>query len=293
MKNMKLSVILFSFLTLCAEVSAQKEKQELELLSYNVGFGILTTTVGAIINKPNEQGTWECIKKVWWQGATGGFLQYAGKKLTYQINKNENYWWGWPSKIIHSAGTSICHNASMGRPLGEYWVLDYGPVRCNFLINDDRLHVHPQFNLLFAYDLYWGLYFGKPDWNISLKTGTFAFTSDRERFDFDNGIYATGLSYSRSLVYANRMQPQNKYRILSHEIIHTYQANEYRVTNTYFYPLQEKINNKTINKIFQFVYFEIPVSYAVYGFFFNKQNYYKNIFEFEAEFFATDKYIER
>jgi hypothetical protein len=265
---------------------AQRNKQELELLSYNIGFGILTTTAGAIINKPKGQNTWDCIKKAWWQGAVGGTLQYAGKKMTYRIYRNDNYWWGWPSKMIHSAGTSICHNAAMGRPFGEYWVLDYGPVRCNFIVEDKQIKVQPQFNLWFAYDLYWGLNLGKIDWDTSLKTGTFSFASEKESFDLR--IKATGLSYTRSIVYA-----KNSKRVIPHEIIHTYQANEYRITNTYFNPLKSKIKNKMINDVFKFVYVEIPFSYIVYGLSFNKENYYKNIFEFEAEFFATNQYVKR
>ncbi|MDR2621933.1 MAG: hypothetical protein LBC48_05045, partial [Dysgonamonadaceae bacterium] len=107
------------YMSLSAEMYAQKNKQELELLGYNIGFGILTTTAGAIINKPKGQSLVDCIKKSWWPGALGGTLQYTGKKMTYLITKNENYLWGWPSKLVHSAGTSICHNAAEGRPFGE------------------------------------------------------------------------------------------------------------------------------------------------------------------------------
>ena len=291
----KFFLVFLSFLITGTDINAQKAGQELQMVTYNIGLGILTTTAGAIINKPKEQSVWDCVKKTWWQGAAGGALQYTGKKMIYQIPRNENYWWGLPSKFVHSAGTSICHNAAMGRPFGSYWVLDYGPVRTNFFIDNRHLRVQPQLNLLFAYDLYNGLQCGPIDWGVTLKTGTFAFVANTIGFDSNEGWSKySGIAFTRSFVYADKIPLKSKYQTFAHEIIHTYQSDEYTVINLYFDPLKNKIKNKTVNTLFKYIYVEVPFYRAAYLLCYDReQNHFKNFFEFEAQFFSTNQYVQR
>lgn len=269
-----------------------RARQERELIAYNVGLGIVSTTIGALINKPKKQKAWDCIKNSIWQGALGGGLQYAGKKLTYQITKDENEWWGWPSKLVHSAGVSICQNGAMGYGFGKYWVLDYGPARFNFTIQKGSLDFQPQLNLLFAYDMYQGLKWGYVDWPMSLRTGAFTFVSPHSTMDLSDGRKALGMAYTRSIIYTKDNQ-WRKYETIAHELVHTYQANEYRVSNTYFIPLMSKIHNKAINNFFKYVYIEFPASYIIHGIAIDKNHHYKSFFEYEAKFFSTNEYVDR
>ncbi len=132
----------FTFTLLLNSVKAQLpptvegRRQDFSLMAYNVGFGALTAGVGAVINKP--KGTkWhrQFIKGVW-QGAIGGSLQYAGKKINYQINTRKNAAYGWPAKLVHAAGSSITQSAALNRPFLHDWNIDFGPARFDFSIGD-------------------------------------------------------------------------------------------------------------------------------------------------------------
>jgi|GEM_PF-1700256 len=286
-------LILWSFAILFPGIiKGQAHKQESELLAYNIGFGVLSTTIGALINKPKGKNTWDCIKNSIWQGAVGGTLQYTGKKLTYEVNRNQNYAWGWPSKLVHSAGASICQNAAMGNSFGQYWVIDYAALRCNFTVKKGRVNVQPQFNLLFVFDLAAGLSIGHIDWEKSLQTGAFTFYSNTDYLGSLEGKPALGKAYTRSIIYA-KYSYENIHKTVAHELVHTYQSNEYRVMNTYFDPLKAKIKNKTINDIFKYVYVELPYFAGFYGLNYNRDCHYRNFYEFEAEYFSTNSYVDR
>lgn len=276
---------------LCPDAAAQRKRQETQLFVYNVGFSVVTTTAGALINKPRNEKVWPCVKRALWQGTLGGVLQFSGKKLTYQITRTDNLWWGWGSKLVHSAGVSICRNAIMNRPFGQYWLIDYGPAHINFFIENGHLSVRPQFNLLFLMDLYNSPKFGKFDLEKTLKLGTVAFKSKNPYFIINN-IYASGLANPRSIVLSQNSENINKH-VPAHELVHVYQHLEYSSMNLYFDPLTAKINNRTIKGIFKYVNVEFPFYSMTYNLVYRSNHFYRNIYEFEAQFFSTNAYVNR
>lgn len=287
MKLIILLLFIMNSLYLDMYAQSSKQRQEIELLSYNVGFGVLSTTIGALINKPRSIDVWTCIKKAAWQGAVGGTLQYTGKKVTYQITKTGYYWWGFGSKLIHSAGASICYNAALNNPFGQYWAIDYAAFRFNFNVKQGHVQFQPQLNPLFLYDLYYGLSHGSVDWKTSMKLGTFTFKT--ESTSIESRAIAEALY--NSIVYTELKTPN----AMAHELVHIYQFNEYRVMNTYFEPLKNKIKNPTVKNIFKWVYIEIPNMRLFYNLLYHPvgTEYYKNLYEFEAQFFSKNKYVPR
>lgn len=283
-------ILCLALIPICSK--AQRNGQEMEDFSYNVGFGIISTSISALVNKPKGMKAWPCIRRAMWQGAMGGALQFAGKKMTYQITRTGYYTWGWASKMVNSAGTSICTNAAMNRPFGSYWALDYAALHLNIFVDDGHVSFLPQFNILFLYDLYCGLYEGHVDWKASLKTGTFAFKSNSERLGGDGDQrYIMGESWTRSIIFLGE-----QYRTpetVSHEIVHTYQVDQFRIFNTCFNPLINQIRNNTMKGIFKYVYVEIPYSYPAYGMFYHNDHYYRNPFEFEAELLSSNHAVKR
>lgn len=287
----KLILCLVAALSVGGHVSGQtKLSQDAQLLAYNVGFGIATTTIGAIINKPKGQDVWTTIQNVWWQGALGGALQFTGKKLTHQIARG-HYAWGWPSKLVHAAGSSICQNAAMNFRFGQYWVLDFAGVRFNFFNDRGKVSFLPQFNLWMVYDITQLAGAGKIDLAKTFSLGALAVKSpDYYLIKSDWQRYSAG-TYTNSFIYSGSTNNQ----VFAHEMIHFFQQTEYRIFGTYLKPLYNKIYDKPAMSVMKYFYTDLPVFIGLYGLLDNKNLsiHYKNFFEFEAQFFSTNAFVKR
>jgi hypothetical protein len=80
--------------------------------------------------------------------------------------------------------------------------------------------------------------------------------------------------------------------LFAHELTHIYQYNEYMVINSYWNPLVSGIKSKTVNAIFKWINIELPHEYILYySVAYTPKHYYRNIYEFEAEFFSTNSYF--
>lgn len=284
-------ILLFISLTL----TCFSQNQEKTVFVYNVGFGGLTSGIGAVINKPKGANWKKHFVKGFWQGSIGGLINYSSKKTLYLHNLNQNKAFFWPAKILNSAGTSIMQNASLNQPFLEYWNIDYGLVRFDFAIHNKK---HFRVRLLPA-----GIYatiaasrLGKFDLENTLITGQIIFSS-KDYIRLQNGFTTTGTSYGRALAFTNNKQIYpNVYRILGHEIIHQFQYNDYQIFTTWLEPLGQKIKSKTVKNIFtKYIYPDIPftlISYNLAGHYANP-HYFKNFYEFEAERFSTNSYVPR
>jgi hypothetical protein len=125
------SLLLFSFC--CQTVQAQKQERNLAL--YNVGFGVFTAGIGAVINKPEGTDWKKAFVNGCWQGGIGGGLNFASKKIVYQVNRQQDFFYALPSLIVHSAAVSIVENAASGGPFLRNWHVDYGLFRFDFSLN--------------------------------------------------------------------------------------------------------------------------------------------------------------
>ncbi len=291
--NLKTLIYILAFT--CLTNTCYSQNQERTVFIYNVGFGGLTSGIGAVINKPKGANWKKHFAKGFWQGSIGGLLNYSSKKTLYLNNLNQNKAFFWPAKILHCAGTSIMQNASLNQPFLENWYLDYGLVRVDFAIhNKDKFKVR----LLPA-----GIYatiaasrFGKFDLENTLITGQIVF-SNKEMIRYSNGNTTTGVSFGRALAFTNNKQVYpNPYRSLAHEIVHQFQYNDYQIFTTWLAPFGQKIKSKSIKTIFtKYVYPDIPftiISYNLAGRYVNP-HYFRNFYEFEAERFSTNSYVPR
>lgn len=84
MKNFIFILVLSCFTSTCFS-----QKQERIILMYNVGFGGITSGIGAVINKPKGANWKKHFLKGFWQGSIGGFINYGSKKTLYLNNSNQ------------------------------------------------------------------------------------------------------------------------------------------------------------------------------------------------------------
>lgn len=267
----------------CFFVQANAQKQERKLIIYNISFGGITAGVGAVINTP-KGGNWKRnFVKGFWQGCVGGGLNYTAKKTVFLINKKQNLIAGWPAKIQHALGNSIIESAALNRQFLKYWNLDLGIVRLDYAIpeNNFRLRFLPSSIYTFAA----GFNKGSFDFKTSILTGTPVFKRRESTLNSDLGV-----SYGRGFLYENGTE---KFHTISHEIIHSYQYSEFQIFNTWLNPLSAKIKSTKIKTVFnKYIYLDIPYFVPVYNLESNSI-YYKNFFEFEAERFATNQYVNQ
>ena len=262
------------------------QHQERKVLLYNIGFGGITSGVGAVLNKPKGANWKPYFVKGLWQGSIGGALHYGGKKTLYLVNREEELLYAWPAKLLHSAGSSIIENAALNEPFLANWHIDLSPVRFDFSTNGKkpfRARALPY--TLVSYIQ--GISGGRFDLSTTLKTGNLAY---RSKYWIPS--WSDGVSYGRAFGYIDR---EGKYGIIAHELVHQLQFSEHQVLNTWLKPLEPKVEGKKIKSFFdKYIYLDLPYFGAIYsleGDPLKMGNPYRNFYEFEATRFATNRYV--
>jgi hypothetical protein len=67
------------------------QHQERKVIVYNVALGGFTSAIGAVINKPKQADWKKYFARGFWQGCTGGALNYSGKKMLHLMSYQKNY----------------------------------------------------------------------------------------------------------------------------------------------------------------------------------------------------------
>jgi hypothetical protein len=271
------------------------QNQERKVLVYNIGLGGFTAAIGAVINKPKHTDGKKYFVKGFWQGSTGGVLSYSGKKILHLISYQRNLAYGWPSKILHAAGTSIIENAALNKPYLKYWNIDYGPLRFDFAVGKNAPPLKVRLLPTGIYAIIQGHIKGQLDVRTSISTGSLAYRS-KKPFIYSNGGYYAGLSYGRAFLHnVTKFDSDFDYELISHEINHVYQYRDYNVINSWFNPVAKKWAGPKLKKLVdRYIYPDVPCFYYIYpiegyhSFF----NYYRNFFEFESERFATNRFVK-
>ena len=253
-------------------------------------FGAVTGGVGAVINKEPGVNWKNPFVRGFWQGCVGGSLNFAGKKLLYQINKDQQLIYGWGSKLLHSAGTSIIYNAGLNEPFLQNWSIDYGPVKVDFSLNKKK-KTRVRFLPVTIYSFAASAKNSRVDWKTSLLTGEPAFLYNDLLIPYGRDRYTVGLNYGRSFVYAKN---GDHYFTIAHELVHSLQFREYQVLNTWLKPIASRIKpSKTKQFVEKTIYPDIPYMwwlYAIEGSH-SYDHYFRNFFEFEAQSFSTNQYV--
>ncbi len=277
------------------------QNQDNQLLIYNVGFGVVTSGVGAVINKPKNSDWKKYLIKGIWQGSIGGFLHYAGKKSSYNfITEANNTATYIIPKILHSAGSSIIESSALDKPFLKDWHFEYGPVRVDFsTVGSEKccFRFLPYFiNSVLSISQYHNAdnKYVKIDFVRSLSLGVLTFKGNDLLFTNQNyGNAVSGSSSGRVICYSKDLD--NYTQTIAHENIHTFQFGEYQLLNTWFNKLVNQFAPCSIEKLFaKYIYADIPyfsIPYRLEGI--NNENHYKNFFEFEAQRFSTNQFVQR
>ncbi len=309
--------LFFSFcnFTVYAQSAAQKNRQEIGLALYNLGFGGITAGFGALINKKKGANNFKTFMRGFKYGCIGGAIDYGSKRIDFFIYHPEvlatyeggqRYLiWGWPTKIVHGIGSSIIYNAAQNRDdVFKNYNMQIGFINLNVNF-EEKLKIKPQLMpIAFGEFVYYSCnkYFQfKPKESLLSGNAIFMYKNDIPNITYR---YYSGKTFESVIAlndYLNNPIPfSNIYRlVLAHENIHALQFKEYQVFNNYFIRGYNKIlNNKTklkniLNKYF---YCDIPFQNIFYILNTPKlvsptqthNNYYKNLFELEAQHFATD-----
>lgn len=288
----KLKII--SLLLLLITLNGIAQHQERTVFIYNTAFGGITSAIGATINKPKEINWKTAFLKGLWQGSIGGLLNYSSKKTMYLVNRNQNFIYAWPAKLLHSASTSIMENAALNEPFLQNWNIDYGLVRIDFSIRSKRkfkVRLLPE--AIFA--IIAGEKHGKFDFIISFITGQLIFSS-KDFLYVANLPASSGITFGRSSIYVTDTSFYTKYRIISHELIHQFQYSEYLIFNTWLRPFENKLKDGSLKTVFsKYLFLDLPYFYAFYyaDGVCASPHYYRNFYEFEADRFATNRYVRR
>ncbi|WP_405379013.1 hypothetical protein [Nonlabens sp. Asnod3-A02] len=279
---MKLSLYIFSFFIFLFTNTSLAQSNDFEAAGYSIGIGTVFTTVGAIINKDKEEKVWDVIKKRWWQGAVGGYLQFESKRILREVDSHDQWPLFWSSKIVNEMGSSIQHNAAYNQPFGRYWY---------FNIAFNRIEIDT-----------------KDRWQLKYKLRPidFLFTTDaaiRYNFEFQESlryghpVFTTGdsnLNGQRAYAsagYLVRERNENSISLIKHEFVHVLQNNEYSILNTYYQPFLDirKDKNKFYKWLNSNLYIEahyIPLRGLYLLETWTAENYTDNFFEMEADYFS-------
>ena len=264
------------------------QHQEREIFVYNISFAMVTSGIGAIINKPKNTNWKHAFVNGAWQGSVGGLLNYTAKKSLYFINKKQNDAYSFPAKILHAAGSSIIENAALYNKFLHNWTIDYGPVRLDYSVGKKlRARFLPQS----IYAIYYASKYGKLNAAKSLISGVFVF----ETSNIFGQANSNGVSYGRAIgLDFNDPRFSNHKQLFAHELIHTFQYRDYQVLNTWLKPLEKKVKSKTLKTIFsKFIYFDVPWFWPFYELQgrYSSERYFKNFYEFEAQRFSTNNIV--
>lgn len=293
-KNLLLSICCVCYLLLPAKAQPTLAGQDAQLLAYNIGFGAVTSGVGALINKRPHERWHKALLRGASQGALGGGMLYAGKKSVYLMARKQtgNMGYAWPAAIFHAAGYSIIQNAAMSAPFMQNWSYELGPVRFDYAFHKPhplRARFLPEVIPAWIFATQVG---GRFDAKTSLQTGQIVFV--HTGLIDNNGQAAEGVSWGRSIIYADFLY--TKGHVMAHELVHNFQYSEYQVINLYTTPLTDKIKNKTMHRIFNnYIYADVPwalFAYQLYGHYDNA-HHFRNWYEFEAEHFSTNNWVDR
>ncbi len=281
------------FLFICSNKTyAQSGNQEAQVAIYNVALGGLTAGIGAVINKQKNTNWKKVFVKGFWQGGIGGALNYSAKKTLYLINQQNKKIYALPAKMLHAAGISLIENAALNEPFLQNWSISYGPVRFDFSVGHTT-----KFKARFLAESIYAIYAASKvasfDLKSTLLTGNLIYTNKNNLIIYNRNQAVSGLSFGRSIAVGSDWIGSNQ--VLAHELVHQFQYDDYQVLNTWLKPFEKHIKSKLLTTIFtKYVYADIPYFwffYSAQGV--NKPNAYNNFYEFEAQRFATNKFIVR
>ncbi len=266
--------------------SLKSQSNDAEAALYNIGFGAVFSTVGAILNKKPEDDLGKIIKKSLWQGALGGYITFESKRMLRAAQQQHKWEYVWAAKLANAMGTSVKENAALNRDFWEKWHLNIGFNRLEFTTKDN-FSVHYKFMpvaFVFAVD---ALARHQFEWKKSWQTGEFVFSTAQIK---NNEFINVGASAFPGLILFEK-SVLNDIQLYTHEIVHLYQSNDFSVMNTYVHKTLKKgaSKSKPLKWVHKYMYPEFHYLILRPAYLWeskNIQHYYDNFFEHEAGYYS-------
>ncbi|QYA26922.1 hypothetical protein G3I01_15935 [Gramella sp. MT6] len=251
---------------------------------YNISIGAVIGTIGAIINKEPDQGFGKTLLKGSSQGALGGYITFESKRLIRLAQRQEDWKIYWAAKLINAGGVSIKENAALNKDFWKKWHINIGFSRIEFDLENKFKVQYKVMPVALVYTI--GIASQtKFEFEKTLKTGEFIFSSDTDRFVETNSV---GIAFPGNIV----MYEPNKdsFSTLSHEIIHLYQYNDFSQLEVLLDKPLNRINsrNNLFSEINKYIHYDLRYipNNIVYWIEMNNSDYYANFLEREAGYYA-------
>ena len=302
MKN----IILSFFLIISIEGYSQNRKDDFLYLTSNTISGGLISGINSCFHKKSNVSLSKTFIKAFWKGCIGGSINFTANKLVQESSFHNNYNYIWPARFVHSLGTSIIYNASYDKKILESYQFQF---YCFNIIYDKKFEyrldpvsissfIFLSLNNNFAFNPKTSLQTGSLFFD---KKGIIPFTQlGVSGKNMGNTIYR---KLQEKVIARNRditdLYPKGTYpegvRIYTaqfinitidkstvcHEIIHSFQYEEYGIFNGITTEKIKGLNKFYINTNFLLVYL---ASSSISG------GNSKNIFEREADYFGLCDY---
>lgn len=276
--KIKISLYLICFLF---TIQTYSQNNDTQAALYNIAFGSVFSGVGALINHNTDNKWHKVLLKGMGQGAIGGYLVFESKRMLRNVEEKQVWEYAWGGKFLNSMGASIIENASLNKPFGKEWVMNIGFLRLE-IQTKKQFKIKPKIMpIALFYGPIYGIIYGRFESKRSLQTGELIFSTNNKNI---------GITLAKTVIIDSQFI--NNFQVISHEIIHSYQYNDFNIFNTYLSnPIQSiEKQSKTFKNINKWIYWDlqgIPLR-ALY----NMENqdidcYYDNFFEHEAGYYSN------
>lgn len=258
---------------------------------YNVCVGAFSGGIGAVINKPKDVKAYRAFIKGFLTGAGGGAVMYSGKKLNFLVSQKQNLGYAWLSRAVYSAGNSVVENAAAGRNFWSQWHYDLGFIRLEFRTAARKLQ--PRLLPSSLAGILFMARNGRLDLLTTLQSGTFTYRTGRIGYS----PTLVGSTASNGFLLNDTLtRGLNYYDVYAHEMIHTFQFQDFSGVNYFFKPLTAswEATSKEFKSSHKWVYGDLNYEIMLLNYFIiNKgsrgANYCHNFLENEAEFLSTGR----
>ncbi|MGB5943249.1 MAG: hypothetical protein WBG71_10230 [Leeuwenhoekiella sp.] len=213
-----------------------------EAALYNIGISSIISGIGSVINKDKDEKLGKSLLNGMGKGALGGYIIFESKRILREVQRQQVLEYSWPSKITNAIGTSIVENGASNRGFFDQMNLNIGFLRLEVHAKE-HFKVKPKIapiELAFFIGAYSQ---SKFEPMLSLRTGQFIFSSATSRWEETN---SNGIALPGIIVFKRSIQDQSRLtQIISHEIIHLYQHQDYNGFNAYLNKPLTRLSEKS------------------------------------------------
>jgi hypothetical protein len=280
--NLKIITLCVSCSIYCSPAKAQQ--YEARSVVYNTVLGGVSAGIGAIINKKKDQKWYDVFVKALVIGGGGGVVMYTGKKLNTLITNENNISYGWLSRSVFCAGTSIVENIAAGRNFWSVWHYNIGFMR--FEYDCEAKKFQPKIMPAALGATFFLAVQSHLDLLASLRSGTPTFRA--HRISYQPALVGSTVT-NAFLLNDTLTTGRTFYDLYAHEMIHSFQFEEFSGINHFFIPYTNKweTTSPAFKRAHRWIYGDLNHELMLFNYFAiqggSKRNYCNNFLENEAE----------